>query len=215
MLKSESIKELALALSKAQGQFEHAKKDVKNDFFKSKYATLASVIDAAKIPLLNNGLSVSQTTSINESGGVVLTTLLMHSSGEWIQGDYPIMPVKPDPQAYGSALTYGRRYMFAAITGIAPDDDDDDGNAASGRNFNGQKSKPPEKPKDYSSPLLPLVEKIRELSSEEPTDYESIKNMWNTIDRNKQQVVWKMLNQKEKSAVSFAVQGKQEGVEHA
>lgn len=129
MCKSESIKELALALSKAQGTFDHAKKDVKNDFFKSKYADLASVIDAAKKPLSDNGLSVSQIIDTDENGNITLETILMHTSGEWITGKYPVRPVKTDPQSTGSAITYARRYAFSAITGIAADDDD--GNAAS------------------------------------------------------------------------------------
>lgn len=129
MKTSESIKELAAALAKAQGAFDHAKKDVKNEFFKSKYADLASVIDAAKKPLSDNGLSVCQVCETTESGDIRLETILMHSSGEFISGSYPIRPVKGDPQAYGSAITYARRYAFSAITGIAADDDD--GNVAS------------------------------------------------------------------------------------
>lgn len=130
MNKSESIKDLAAAMAKAQGAFDHAKKDVSNTFFKSKYADLASVIDAAKKPLADNGLSVIQTTEFDESHGVILVTTLAHSSGQWISGRYPINPVKNDPQSMGSATTYARRYCFSAITGIAADDDD--GNAASG-----------------------------------------------------------------------------------
>ena len=64
-----------------------------------------------------------------ESGDLVLETILMHISGEFISGRYPIRPVKTDPQSTGSAITYARRYAFSAITGIAADDDD--GNAAS------------------------------------------------------------------------------------
>jgi hypothetical protein len=129
-MQSESIKELSTALSKAQGEFYHAKKDVNNTFFKSKYADLASVIDAAKKPLSDNGLAVIQITDFTENGDTYLITTLSHSSGEWISGRYPIKPVKADPQGMGSAITYARRYAFSAITGIAADDDD--GNAASG-----------------------------------------------------------------------------------
>jgi len=128
-MKSESIKELAGALSKAQGAFDHAKKDVANTFFKSRYADLASVIDAAKQPLADNGLSVVQIVDMTESGDMYLETMLLHSSGEFISGRYPIKPIKPDPQSVGSAITYSRRYAFSAMTGIAADDDD--GNAAS------------------------------------------------------------------------------------
>lgn len=128
-MKSESVKEIALALSKAQGAFDHAKKDTKNEFFRSQYADLASVIDAAKKPLSDNGLSVAQIVDTDENGNISLETILMHVSGEWISGKYPVRPVKTDPQAMGSAITYARRYAFSAITGIAADDDD--GNAAS------------------------------------------------------------------------------------
>lgn len=127
-MRSESIKEIAAALAKAQGQFDHAKKDVKNEFFKSKYADLASVIDAAKKPLSDNGLAVVQIVDTDHDGLVILETTLMHTSGEWISGKYPIRPTKQDPQAVGSAITYARRYAFSAMTGIAADDDD--GNAA-------------------------------------------------------------------------------------
>ena len=128
MQKSDSIKELAAALSKAQGNFEHARKDEDNPFFKSKYATLASVIDAAKKHLCANGLSVAQVIDCQDDG-LFLETILLHSSGEWLSGKYPIRPVKPDPQSVGSACTYARRQSFSAITGIAADDDD--GNNAS------------------------------------------------------------------------------------
>jgi hypothetical protein len=131
-MKSESIKELALALSKAQGLFDHAKKDVSNDFFKKNYADLASVIDAAKKPLSDNGLSIVQLVDTDQDGSVSLETILMHISGEWISGKYPIKPMKPDPQSYGSAITYARRYAFSAITGIAADDDDGESASDSG-----------------------------------------------------------------------------------
>ncbi len=150
MCKSESIKNIAIALSKAQGEFDHAKKDVKNDFFKSRYADLASVIDAAKKPLADNGLSVSQVVDLAESGDLVLETILMHISGEFISGRYPIRPVKTDPQSTGSAITYARRYAFSAITGIAADDDD--GNAASNQQQLPLASQP--------SPVAPDYEKL-------------------------------------------------------
>lgn len=128
-MKSESIAELAKALSKAQGDFDHAKKDSAGPFAKSFYADLANVIDAAKKPLADNGLAVSQIIVADENGNVNLETILMHASGEWISGTYPVRPVKTDPQSMGSAITYARRYSFSAITGIAADDDD--GNEAS------------------------------------------------------------------------------------
>lgn len=124
---------MATALSKAQGMFDHATKDVKNDFFKSKYADLAGCIDAAKKHLSDNGLAVIQTTEVIDNC-LYLRTTLMHLSGEYMSGLYPIDPLKRDPQGFGSAMTYARRYTFCAITGIASDDDDDDGNSASENN---------------------------------------------------------------------------------
>jgi hypothetical protein len=152
MNKSESIKDLAAALSKAQGAFDHAKKDQDNPFFKSRYADLASCIDAAKKSLADNGLSVCQVCETTESGDIVLETILMHSSGEWISGTYPIRPIKGDPQAYGSAITYARRYCFSAITGIASDDDDGNG-ASQSAPYKAQNKKPEAAEVNYSSLL--------------------------------------------------------------
>ena len=124
--KSENIGTLAGALSKAQGEIENASKDRKNDFFKSSYATLASVIDALKEPLSKNGLSYCQ---LVDDAGDKLSTILMHSSGEWIKSVIPIKSSKNDAQGYGSGLTYARRYALSAICGLTQDDDD--GNDAS------------------------------------------------------------------------------------
>ena len=129
MEKSENINELATALAKAQGVMQNAKKDSENPFFKSKYADLATVIDAAKEPLYKNGLSVVQLTS-SDGESVKVNTLLLHSSGQWIGETLSLKPVKGDPQGLGSAITYGRRYAYSAIIGMASEEDDD-GNAAS------------------------------------------------------------------------------------
>ena len=124
MNKSESIIDLAKALSAFQGALKPAIKDAENPFFRSHYADLAGVIEAIKEPLKANGLSVSQVPCI-ESDKMFLTTLLMHSSGQWISGDYLITAIKPnDPQSIGSAITYARRYALSAILGVATEDDD-------------------------------------------------------------------------------------------
>ena len=206
MNKSESIGELAAALAKAQGEFKHAKKDVANLFFKSKYADLSSVIDAAKKPLSDNGLAVIQTMAIKESG-VVLITTLAHSSGQWIEGSYPISPIKNDPQAYGSACTYARRYCFSAITGIAADDDD--GNAASGKTDTKAKIEVNKQSKfiDEQNPLQPKINELKRLASEDDVDNDAIREAWRNLDSNKQQIVWKMLTTKEHAAIRHATQG--------
>lgn len=129
---SATIGALAAALAKAQGAMTPAKKESDHPHFRHKYADLASVWDAIRKPLSDNGLAVLQTTRNTKDGDVLVITTLAHGeSGEWIKGSLTIKPVKADPQGIGSALTYARRYSLAAIVGVAPDDDD--GEAAMGR----------------------------------------------------------------------------------
>ncbi len=103
-----------------------------NPHFKSKYADLTSVLEACRVPLANQGLCIMQTTDIRSEGRLVLITRMYHVSGQWRQCIYPVKPVKEDPQGYGTAMTYARRYSIATIAGVAIEDDD--GNNASGKN---------------------------------------------------------------------------------
>lgn len=129
MDKSESIKELANALCKAQSQIKGAVKDSTNPHFRSKYADLASVVDAIKEAATSVGLSWVQVMHDSDAAARV-ETVIMHSSGEWLSCGVLSVPVsKQDAQGMGSALTYARRYSLSAAFGVAPEDDD--GNAAS------------------------------------------------------------------------------------
>lgn len=128
---SQTVGKLAEALSKAQGEMEGAVKDSTNPFFKNKYADLSSVMAAVKDPFSKNGLSVVQLTE-GDGNTCGVTTILLHSSGEWIKGKISARPVKADPQGIGSCLTYLRRYSLSAIAGVCPEDDD--GNEASRQN---------------------------------------------------------------------------------
>jgi len=141
MNKSETIGKLTEALSKAQSQIEGSRMDGDNPFFKSRYSTLASVWDACRIPLTDNGLAVVQTaTFIPEHPEIVaIETTLSHVSGEFVTGIMVARPTKPDPQSVGSCVTYLRRYSLAAICGISPEDDD--GNAATGNKETGKQEK--------------------------------------------------------------------------
>ena len=150
---SAEIGELAKALAAAQGEMTAASKDASNPHFKSRYATLASVWDAIRGPLSRNGLSVSQVLETPDAGpGVIVRTILLHTSGQWICSRY-VMPIpdKLTPQAVGSAITYARRYALSAIVGIAPDDDDD-GNAASVTPARQEAPKPAPKPEPPAKP---------------------------------------------------------------
>jgi hypothetical protein len=134
-MKSEAIDKLGAALSKAQAALKPAVKDSANPFFKSSYADLTSIWEACRKALTDNGLSVVQmpTIEVNPDGtrSFVLVTTLLHSSGQFLEGAYPIRPTKDDPQGNGSAISYARRYALAAMTGVCSVDDD--GEAAQGR----------------------------------------------------------------------------------
>jgi hypothetical protein len=128
MNKSDSIKELAAALVKAQAKIEGATKDKTNPHFKSKYADLSSVVEAIKKPATDNGLAWTQVMHDADNAAKV-ETIILHNSGEWLSCGAISVPVsKPDAQGFGSALTYARRYSLSAAFGVAPEDDD--GNAA-------------------------------------------------------------------------------------
>ena len=124
MNQSESIAKLATALSIVQGKLSHAKKDSANPFFKSKYADLESVWDACRSLLAENGLAVMQFPGEFIDGTMSLTTVLTHSSGEWIGQQMSVPISKPDAQGAGSCLTYMRRYALAAVVGVVQADDD-------------------------------------------------------------------------------------------
>ena len=129
MNQSDSITNLAIALSIVQGKLTYAVKDSNNPFFKSKYADLESVWDACRSLLAENGLAVMQFPGEFVDGTMSLNTVLTHSSGEYISYLMSVPVTKPDAQGAGSALTYMRRYALAAVVGVVQADDD--GNAAS------------------------------------------------------------------------------------
>jgi hypothetical protein len=128
MNKSESIVELAKALCEAQAEMSGAKKSAANPFYKSAYADLSEVINCAKEPLHNNGLSISQ-FPLSEEGKAGVNTILMHTSGEFLESTLLLTCAKNDPQGMGSAITYARRYAYQSCLGIPSEDDD--GNSAS------------------------------------------------------------------------------------
>jgi len=127
-LQSDEIGELAQALCKAQATISGARKDSKNPFFKSNYADLGSVTEAIRESFTANDLAYTQ-TNIPADNGITVVTTLMHKSGQWSRGFLFLPATKLDPQQFGSAMTYARRYGLAAIAGVVQEDDD--GNAAS------------------------------------------------------------------------------------
>lgn len=147
-MESESIDKLAEALAKAQGTMEAAKQDslMVGEKYSFKYASLAAVHAAIRGPLSANGLAYTQVLDQWEPGKLILITTLMHVSGQFVRSIFPLPPAGGNMQAFGSALTYAKRYSIAAMIGIASDEDDD-GQAASkggnrGTNNSSQRSQP-------------------------------------------------------------------------
>jgi hypothetical protein len=131
MTTSSEIDQIAAALSLAQGAIKPASKDSLNPHFKSKYADLASVIDAIREPLFKNGLAIVQ-ESITSSEGVSVWTRILHNSGQWIEtGPLTIPMSKLDAHGVGSAGSYAKRYSILGALNVSALDSDDDGNAVS------------------------------------------------------------------------------------
>jgi len=124
--KSNSIGKLSLALAKAQGDIKGALSKSKNPFFNSKYADLHTVLESCLPHLTKCGLAIIQGNEFcDKTNGFYVTTMMVHSSGEWIRSRIR-MPIGKNPTAHsvGSATTYGRRYGLSAMVGIAQYDDD-------------------------------------------------------------------------------------------
>ena len=125
---SESIKELTAALAKAQGQFKAVPKLGKNPFLKSDYVQLDDIIAEIRGPLSQNGIAWTQPLT-GDGDGLVLETLLLHESGEWMSCSAPIQTQADkglsNLQSFGKALSYMRRYMLTTMLGINSGDDTD------------------------------------------------------------------------------------------
>lgn len=132
MKSSEETKDLAAALAAAQVDFPHLRTDAKNDHFHSQYVTLAALCDTLRPVLAKHGIAAVQGADLADPGTVEVATRLLHSSGQWIESALRMQLDKAGPQAVGAAMTYGQRYLLAAMCCIAADEDDD-GEAAERR----------------------------------------------------------------------------------
>lgn len=150
MPRSEQINELAASLACAQGAMSVAIKDSVNPHFKSRYADLASVIDAVRPHLSVNGIAFVQDVT-TEPGLVCVETTLYHKSGQWLSNKLAVACKDLSPQPVGSATTYARRYALMALCGIAPAEDDD-GEAAQ------RPQAPPVRPAPVRQPEPPKPE---------------------------------------------------------
>lgn len=144
MRTSDQINEISAALAKAQGEITNPAKEAQNPHFRSSYADLSSGINAIRSALSANGIAYIQSTRLD--GEVLLVdTRLTHTSGQWLESEFPACRFPSKPQEVGSAVTYARRYSLFAIVGIAGEDDD--GNAANASETPAQTRRIPTPPK--------------------------------------------------------------------
>ena len=123
MRTSEQTNEIAEALASAQGEVRNPSYNRVNPHFKSKYADLGEVLSVVRPALSKYGIALMQMTDVTDTG-IVLHTRLTHSSGQWIEGVYPVSPMGTHQQM-GAALTYAKRQALSAIVGVAGEDDTD------------------------------------------------------------------------------------------
>lgn len=163
---SESIEGLAAALALAQAEFKPAALNCVNPHFKNRYADLSSIIEATRASLSKHGLSFIQCPVVVD-GRLLTVSRLMHKSGQWLESDLSLKPGQDAPQAYGSAITYGRRYGLGALLGISTDDDDDGAAAQPQNKGNAQE----------------LAKKELELKAAR-TDFETVRTAFKMLERN-------------------------------
>lgn len=179
MNRSESINELATALSKAQGEMPKAKQSGLNKHFGQNYATLDDLREASIPALSKNGLVITQTT-VPYPEGVRLITTIIHSSGQWISGEYPIMAARQDPQGLKSAMTYAKRTTWEGICGLSSGDAEDDGNTAQGKTETPQQPQKPQAPsgppaQQSSGPTEPQLKRLFAITKQHNWTQEQLK----------------------------------------
>lgn len=138
--KSESITKIAAALVAFHGEVRSISHDSENPHFRSQYTSLDHMIDETKPILHKHGLTVMQFPG-GDGERITIRTMILHSSGEWIESEpLTLRPVKLDPQGAGSAITYARRYSYAAALSLSLGDDDDGNEASAGQPQNNRPS---------------------------------------------------------------------------
>lgn len=191
---------LNAALAKAQAQFQAAEKSALNPAFKdatqpakakgTRYADLTAVVEATRPALTANGLAVSQEPMEAEEGWVKVRTCLLHESGEERIATLKLPCAQKTAQAYGSALTYARRYAYSAMVGVVADEDDD-GNAASGKKTTEAKAAPSNTPSASGDPVEREAESIIALAqtARTPADVDALRKRFDALPKPEQERV--------------------------
>lgn len=212
MESTESTKEIAAALAKAQTQFKQITRDKtvtvrtrSGTGYTFNYAPLESIMASIKAPLAENGIALLQSVIDGK-----VQTVLMHTSGERIvSGGTQIRATEDSAQAYGSGLTYARRYDLSLLLGICPDDDDD-GNAADGNSVGNAALKGPITPTDSAWDCVPADkhEPLHRIGScvidyFASGDIESAYKYWvgQKLTNDEKTAVWTMFDSKQRRAL--------------
>ena len=187
---SEELGELFNGLMLFRSQLQQPEKDGNNPFFKKGYVTLEGVIKSVDDALKGTGLSYSQVVQNDENGNTGVKTILTHKSGQYFEtGVLALVPEKKNPQGYGSAITYAKRYQLSALFGVSSDKDDD-----------GNKATPSNKP-SYQQQAPRQQAKPKQQTSEQ--DQTTINNM-NKLTKGKVEKMAEKLGVKQ-SAIQEAV----------
>lgn len=175
MLHSAKIDKIAGALAKAQAAFTNPPRNrevmVRSDkgSYTFAYATFDAILDTVRKPLTDNDLSYTQTVEFDDTGKPRVVTTLMHSSGQWIGSTLPLMTDRPGNQAFGSALTYAKRYALTALLGVAADEDDD-ANGADGNGIESKADRAPAKPQTVKTAAPAAVPPAPQRTARQWTD---------------------------------------------
>jgi ERF superfamily len=204
---SEMGAKLAMAFVKAQAEFDGAKKDSANPFFKSKYADLSSVAQAISTALASHKLGYIQVSHERENSAAI-ETIIVHESGETYSCGIVACPVsKADAQGYGSAITYCRRYSLSAAFGVCPEDDD--GNAAAKAKPKSATINPNDVGKDFWNSAEGEEKECLESYLRSAIDYLSADDAQGAAaffytkihDMEEQAAVWSKLDSKQRAAI--------------
>lgn len=211
---SNSIKELALALHKAQVKIKSALKDATNPHYKSKYADLSSVVEAVKPSLNGEGIVFLQGVSGVENG-VAVETMLLHVSGEWMSSTLEIPASKHDAQGYGSAITYGRRYGLQAMCGVPAEDDDGNAATASAKDIGARGRVEPKRRKMIEDTAILIKDALKE---DRDFDAYGYCEPFSTGDPDEKSYLWSFLDSSQRSRIKaqseIAKGGKTEGTDY-
>ncbi len=175
-----SIRQLAAAMVRVQAAVQPAAKDAVNPHFKQRYADLANVWEVCRKPLADNGISVMQFPVF--SGGLAgVTTVLIHSSGEWMENELLLPVSRQDPQGVGICITYARRYSLAAMLGVVADEDTDGADKGADRQKQQQGARPPAQPQQPKPPTSTGTSQVQPVQPAAPARHPATAGLFDIV----------------------------------